>query len=99
MRHATTLLLTSLLLIALAAAPSLAQRPELSNAVRAFVRVDAPLIALTGVTVIDGTGAPARAGQTVVLRDGLIEWVGPAAQASIPAGAEVLEVDVGRFDR
>jgi len=93
MRHATTLLLMSLLLIALAAAPSLAQRPELSSAVRAFVRVDAPLIALTGVTVIDGTGAPARAEQTVVLRDGLIEWVGPAAQASIPAGAEVLELD------
>jgi enamidase len=65
----------------------------LSAAVRAFVRVDDPVVVLADVTVIDGTGAPARRSQTVVLRDGLIDWVGPAAQATIPEGAEVLALD------
>ena len=70
-----------------------AQQARLSNAVRTFVRVDAPVVALTGVTVIDGTGAPARPGQTVILRDGIIETVGAAAEVAVPAGAEVLDVD------
>jgi imidazolonepropionase-like amidohydrolase len=43
--------------------------------------------------VIDGTGAAARAGQSLLLRDGLIEWVGPAAEAPIPEGAEVLALE------
>ncbi len=74
-------------------APAPVQQASLSAAVRAFVRVDAAVVALTDVTVIDGTGAPGRPGQTVVLRDGLIEWVGPVAEATIPEGAEVLALD------
>ena len=35
-------------------------RPELSAAVRAYVSVDAPVVALTHARVIDGTGAAAR---------------------------------------
>ncbi len=34
---------------------------------RDLVAVDAPVVALTNVTVIDGTGAPARTGQTLSL--------------------------------
>jgi len=40
--------------------------------------------------VIDGTGAPAREGQTVVLTDGRISAIG--ADVAIPAGARVLEL-------
>ena len=36
-----------------------AQRPELSTAVRNYLQVDAPVVALTHVRVIDGTGAAA----------------------------------------
>lgn len=82
--------LLSLSLMALGAA---APQRGLSNTVRAFVRVDAPAVALVGVKVIDGTGAPARAGQTVLLRGGEIEWVGARTMAPIPADAEVLELD------
>jgi len=59
---------------------------------RAFVRSNAPVIALTNARVIDGTGAPARESQTVVVRDGNIAYAGPAAGAPT-AGAEVIDLN------
>ena len=84
-----------LLLSLLIAAPLAAQptpRPTLAPAVRQFVRIDTPVVALTHVRVIDGTGAAPRADQTVILRDGRIESVSPASSARIPAGAQVLDL-------
>ena len=52
---------TMLLMLGCAAGQSLS--PEVRN----FVKTDAPVIALTHVRVIDGTGAAAREDQTVVL--------------------------------
>ena len=49
-----------------------AQRPRLSAAVRQYVSVDTTVVALTHARVIDGTGARARADQTLILRDGRI---------------------------
>lgn len=69
-----------------------AQRPTLSPAVRQYVRVDTQVVALTHVRVIDGTGAPARADQTLVIRDGRIAAVGDAASVRVPAGAQVLDL-------
>src|SRR5512140_2456711 len=77
-----------LLSLALLSAAAFAQT-TLSPAVRQFVSVDAPLIALTHVRVIDGTGAAARDNQTVVLAAGKIQSVGDAAP---PAGAKVLDL-------
>ena len=54
-------------LLTLTASLALAQRPDFSAEMRPFIRVDAPVVALTNVTVIDGTGAPSKAGQTVVI--------------------------------
>ena len=56
------------------------QRPQLSNAVRAYVSVDAPVIALTHVRVIDGTGAAPREDQTLIIRDGTIAAIGSSAE-------------------
>src|SRR5512143_450414 len=61
-------------------------------AVRAFVQIDTPTVALTHVRVIDGTGAPARADQTIVIRDGVIAAVGAAASVQVPAGAQVIDL-------
>jgi imidazolonepropionase-like amidohydrolase len=69
-----------------------AQRPALSDNVKGFVRTAAPVIALTNVRVIDGTGAPARDRQTLVLRDGQIADVGDAARVTVPAGAETIDL-------
>jgi imidazolonepropionase-like amidohydrolase len=58
-----------------------------------FTREMPPLstpVALTNVRVIDGTGQPARDGQTIVVQNGKILAVGPAASV---AGADVLNLD------
>lgn len=60
-----------------------------SAAVQQYVSIDAPVIAITNVTVIDGTGsAPAR-GTTVVVQDGTITAIGPGV--TVPAGAERID--------
>src|ERR1700722_11077978 len=64
----------------------------LSNGARAqtsFVAIDSGNVALTHVTVIDGTGAPARADQTIILNRGTIAAVGPTATISMPSTATV----------
>ncbi len=78
--------------VLLSTAPLAAQRPTLSNAVRTFVRTDSALIALTHVRVVDGTGAAARANQTVVLRDGSIVAMGNDGAVAVPAGAQVMDL-------
>jgi imidazolonepropionase-like amidohydrolase len=65
---------------------------KLSTQVRAFVKEDAPVIALTHVRVIDGTGAAAREDQTLVIADGKIAALGDAAAAKVPGGAKVLDL-------
>src|SRR5579872_3787183 len=64
----------------------------LSPRVKEFVKVDAPVVALTHVRVIDGTGADAREDQTVILSQGKIESVSDAASASVPKDAQVLDL-------
>ena len=68
-----------------------AQRPPIGNNIRQFVKVDAPVVAITHVRVIDGTGAPARGDQTIVIRDGTIAALGPAASTAVPEGATVID--------
>lgn len=79
------------ILVALAA-PAAAQRPALSPQTRQFVTVDTAVVALTHVRVVDGTGAPPADDQTIVIRDGAIAAVGPAARVRVPAGAQVLDL-------
>jgi imidazolonepropionase-like amidohydrolase len=59
---------------------------------RGFIKVDAPVVALTHVSVIDGTGAAARADQTIVIDHGKIESVAEAASANVPREAQVLDL-------
>jgi len=68
-----------------------AQAPTLSPAARAFVSVDAPVFALTHVRVVDGTGAPARDDQTIVVSGGRIQALGDAATAEVSFGATVID--------
>jgi imidazolonepropionase-like amidohydrolase len=53
-----------------------------------FIRVEAPVIALTHVRIIDGTGAAALEDQTIVIADGKIQSIG----ANIPEKAHVLDL-------
>src|SRR6185312_16131392 len=90
-----TLALVIAAVLTAAAAPAPAQQPghpAFTPAVRQFIRVDTNVVALTHVRVIDGTGAPARADQTVIIRDGRIAAVGSASSTPAPAGAQVLDL-------
>ena len=60
--------------------------------VQPFVAVDAPVIALEHVRVIDGTGAVPREDQTIVIAQGKIRDVGPTTQVQIPAGARRMDL-------
>jgi imidazolonepropionase-like amidohydrolase len=55
----------------------------------AYVSIRASSVALRHVEIIDGTGAAPRTDQTVVITDGRIAAVGPAASTAIPSGALV----------
>lgn len=64
---------------------------NLSPEVKAFVKIDAPVVALTHVKVMDGTGAAARDDQTIILSKGKIESLGDAT-LTIPSGAQTLDL-------
>jgi imidazolonepropionase-like amidohydrolase len=69
-----------------------AQRPSLADGVKEYVSVHAEIVALTNARVIDGTGAPAREGQTIVIRGDTIAEIGPSASVRIPEGATVVDL-------
>ena len=66
--------------------------PTFAAVVRQYIRTDSSLIVLTHVRVIDGTGAPARENQTLVIRDGTITGLGNDASVAVPAGALVMDL-------
>jgi imidazolonepropionase-like amidohydrolase len=51
----------------------------------------AQTVAYTGATVWDGTGAPGRAGVTIVVQDGRVTAIGP--DIPVPASARVVALD------
>ncbi len=74
---------TTLVLIFAAFGSTLAQSDRAQ-----FIRTDAPLIALTHVRIIDGTGAAPIEDQTIVIAGGKIQSIGP----TIPDKAQVLDL-------
>ncbi|MEO6443871.1 MAG: amidohydrolase family protein [Gemmatimonadaceae bacterium] len=83
-------ILLPLLLLPLAATD--AQQRTLSPSVRQFVSVDAPVVALTNVRVVDGTGTPARVGQTVLIEGEKIRAVGKTGELAVPSDATVIDL-------
>jgi imidazolonepropionase-like amidohydrolase len=70
--------------------PPASRGQSLSPEVKAFVSVDAPVVALTHARVVDGTGGPVREDQTLVISGGKILALG--ATAAVPAGAKVMDL-------
>src|SRR5215813_8703703 len=64
-----------------------AQSAKLAQAAQSgrppFIRTDAPLVALTNVRVIDGTGAALREDQTIIISAGKIQAIAPSASANV----------------
>ena len=63
-----------------------------STGIAPFVTVSAPVFVVNHVRVIDGTGAAPQEDQAIVIANGKIQSIGPAATVQVPAGAQ-------QFDR
>ncbi len=67
---------------------------QVPAALQPFVKVDAPVVVLENVRVIDGTGAPAKENQMVVLDHGKIALVATqTADKLMPTGAKVIDLN------
>ena len=77
----------------LVAAISVAQTQKASD-VADFVSVDTPVFVLSHVRVIDGTGAPAKEDQAIVVANGEIQSIGAAASVQIPHDAQRIRPEV-----
>jgi len=64
---------------------------RLSPEVQQYITVREPVVALTSVRVIDGTGAAPAAGWTIVIEGGRIAAAGPSTAIRVPAGARIIE--------
>jgi Amidohydrolase family len=83
----------ALLILVLVAQPFRAARAQQNpNPLAPFIKVNAPVIALTHVRVIDGTGAAARENQTLIIREGSIAAIGDGGSTPAPAGATVIDL-------
>jgi imidazolonepropionase-like amidohydrolase len=71
-------------------APPLLVAPPRGKALEPFIAVDAPVVVLQHVHVIDGTGTPGKDDQTIVISDGKIAAIG--ASVAEPANAKVLDL-------
>jgi imidazolonepropionase-like amidohydrolase len=80
------------------AIPSGAQdvRPQVKQAlspmVQQFIRVNAPVVALAHVRVIDGTGDAPKDDETVVISGDKIQSIAASGSASVPAGTQILDL-------
>jgi cytosine/adenosine deaminase-related metal-dependent hydrolase len=70
----------------------LSQARQVTPAVAPYVTVNAPVVALTHVRVVDGTGAAAREDQTVVVTGTRISAVGPTVSTVVPTGTQVIDL-------
>lgn len=81
MRH----LLAAIILTAIAALPAPAQQSP------SFISESSPVIAITHVQLLDGSGAAPASDQTVVFDHSKIAAVGPSASTAPPSGAKIID--------
>lgn len=72
--------------------PLLAAQNAITPGLQPLVASSDPVVALMHVRVIDGTGAPARSDQIIIIDHGAISAAGDAASVQIPAGAHQLDL-------
>jgi imidazolonepropionase-like amidohydrolase len=66
--------------------------PSAAQPSNPFIKLGAPVIALTHVRVIDGTGAPAREDQTLLIANGKIQSITAATEIKLPDNASVVDL-------
>ncbi len=79
-------------LVTFLAASTIFAQTHHENPLAPFLSVTDPVVALTHVELIDGTGSDPKLDQTIVIDHGQIAAVGPTANTHPPAGARVLDL-------
>jgi len=64
---------------------------QFSKRVSDFISVNAAVVAITNVTIIDGTGTTPKTNQTIILNNDRIDDVGDTTSITIPEGATVID--------
>jgi imidazolonepropionase-like amidohydrolase len=67
-------------------------QPQAQPTMKDFIRVQSPVIAMEHVRVIDGTGAAAKADQTIIISGGKITAIGNAGVAAVPTDANRMDM-------
>lgn len=57
-----------------------------------FIRVEAPVVVLSHVRIIDGTGAAPLDDQTIVIANGKIQSIGASLPTNLPANAQTVDL-------
>lgn len=83
------LLLAALVAVSTSVGAQVGGRP--ANPLARYLSTDTAVMAIRNVRVIDGTGAPPKANQTVVIRHGTIVALGDVAATTIPQDALIIE--------
>jgi imidazolonepropionase-like amidohydrolase len=78
-------------LVALSASV-VAQPPSAQSARSNFVKIDAPVVALTHARIVDGTAGPVRENQTIVIRDGAFSAIGDSTRTAVPEESTVVDL-------
>lgn len=63
---------------------------EFTPQVKDFIAVDTSSIAITNVTVIDGTGMGVKEGQTIIITNGVIQDIGNAVSVVLPKNSLII---------
>src|SRR6478672_1250648 len=63
------------------------------HSAREFISVEAPLIALTHLRILDGTGAPAKQDQTIIIEAGRIKAIDRSPSIIIPQNSKILDLN------
>lgn len=64
---------------------------EFTPQVKDYIKINSPVVAITDVKLIDGTGKPVKPHQTIIFSNGKISQVGDAQKIKIPSGAQIVD--------
>ncbi|MDX1406692.1 MAG: amidohydrolase family protein, partial [Saprospiraceae bacterium] len=81
----------TMLALVLMSAQAISAQAPFSDLVQAFIHTQDPVIALRNATVVDGTGGPVQYNQTILISNGRIAAVGPAAELPMTESATVID--------
>src|SRR5262245_7848988 len=64
-----------------------------SDETKKYIDYNDPVTVFKNALLIDGTGSPAKPHQTVIIRNGKIDWIGNDAKATVPRDGKIIDLN------